>query len=78
MENQNDTNAYRMKEYEKVEAGRKASNTYPLVARLDGRGFSKFTKTLKKPHDSRLTLLMIDTTKYLVEQTHAFIGYTVR
>lgn len=68
--------SYRMKEFEKVEAGRKASNEYPLVARLDGRGFSKFTKSLKKPHDPRLTLLMIDTTKYLVEQTHALVGYT--
>lgn len=69
-------NGYRMKEFEKIEAGRKASVEHPLVARLDGRGFSKFTKSLKKPYDIRLTELMIDTTKYLVEQTHAFLGYT--
>ena len=69
-------NGYRMKEFEKLEAGRKASPEFPLVARLDGRGFSKFTKSLKKPHDERLTMLMIDTTKYLIEQTHAYVGYT--
>ena len=69
-------NGYKMKELEKIEAGRKAASEYPLVARLDGRGFSKFTKSLQKPYDCRLTRLMIDTTKYLMEQTHAHVGYT--
>lgn len=68
-------NSKTMKEYEKVEAGRKASNRLPLVARLDGRGFSKFTKGLTKPFDIRLTLLMVYTLSYLLEQTHALVGY---
>lgn len=48
----------------------------PVMARIDGRCFSTFTKGLKKPYDERLSRLMIDTTKHLVEQTDARCGYT--
>lgn len=48
----------------------------PVVIRLDGRSFSKFTKGMKRPFDSEFRQAMIETTKYLVEQTHAKIGYT--
>lgn len=68
--------ADRLKALEQIEAGRKANPNLPLLARLDGRSFSKFTKSLKRPFDSRLSQLMIDTAKYLVEQTHATLGYT--
>ncbi len=66
----------RLKAIEQVEAGRKADSSMPLVARLDGRSFSVFTRSLQRPFDARLSQLMIDTTSYLVEQTHATLAYT--
>lgn len=48
----------------------------PICARIDGRGFSKFTKGLDKPFDDLMTICMQETTKYLVEKTGANIGYT--
>lgn len=48
----------------------------PVMARIDGRSFSKFTKGLQKPYDTRFSSLMIDVTKYLVDQTNACCGYT--
>lgn len=48
----------------------------PIVVRLDGRAFHTFTKGLQRPFDLRLSGMMIETTKELVKQTHAKIGYT--
>ena len=50
--------------------------TLPVICRFDGVGFSKFTKKLVKPFDERLTDLMVETTKMLVAETNAIIGYT--
>lgn len=47
-----------------------------LCVRIDGKGFSKFTKGFKKPFDDRLGDAMTYTMKKLVETTHASIGYT--
>ncbi len=66
----------RMKLYEMMEAGRKFVPLLPIVARLDGMRFSVFTRGLKRPYDKRLSDLMIETTKYLVEETNAVCGYT--
>lgn len=66
----------RMKEYEERETGRKFLPYVPVYARLDGRCFSKFTKGLKRPYDDRMSRAMIETTKYLVEETNARMGYT--
>lgn len=66
----------RMKSYEMAEAGRMLMHGLPIMLRLDGKAFSTFTKGLQRPFDKRLTDLMIDTTKFLVEQTNATIGYT--
>lgn len=65
----------RLKAQEQVEASRRADRTKPLMCRLDGRSFHTFTKGMVRPYDPRLSQLMIDTTKYLVEQTHAKLGY---
>lgn len=48
----------------------------PICARIDGRAFHTFAKGLQRPYDSRLSNLMIETTKYLVKSTNAIIGYT--
>jgi tRNA(His) 5'-end guanylyltransferase len=66
----------RMKEYENQTCGIKLIPRLPIIARLDGKGFSKFTKGLKRPFDERLSSLMIETTKFLVSETNANCGYT--
>jgi tRNA(His) guanylyltransferase len=66
----------RMKAFENVESDRRAVKGQPLCARLDGRSFHTFTQNLQRPFDERLTRLMIDTTKYLVDETQAMLGYT--
>jgi tRNA(His) 5'-end guanylyltransferase len=66
----------RMKFYESQACVEKFLPLIPVVARLDGKGFSKFTQGLKRPFDERLSKLMIETTKYLVKETNANCGYT--
>lgn len=48
----------------------------PVLVRLDGKTFHTFTKGLKRPYEPGLSELMIATTKFLVEETNALIGYT--
>lgn len=66
----------RMKMYENATCGIKMLPLVPIIARLDGKGFSNFTRGLKRPYDERLSKLMIETTKYLVKETNANCGYT--
>jgi len=66
----------RMKEYEMKEAGRRFIPMLPVVARIDGKNFSRFTRGFKRPYDDRMVLIMQATTKKLVEETQALIGYT--
>jgi tRNA(His) guanylyltransferase len=65
----------RMKQYESSTESRIIPRL-PVIVRLDGRSFSKFTKGMKVPFDNDFRQAMIEVTKYLVEQTHAKIGYT--
>ena len=48
----------------------------PVIIRLDGNNFSKWTKGLEKPFDDRLMNLMAATTEALVKETNAIVGYT--
>lgn len=66
----------RMKAYELAEAGARLMPRLPICARIDGKRFSKFTEGLPRPYDVRLSKLMVETTKYLVDETVARIGYT--
>jgi tRNA(His) guanylyltransferase len=66
----------RCKEYEMLEAGRKAMPGIPLMARLDGRAFHTFTRGLARPYDVRFSNCMIETMKALVEEFHPLTGYT--
>lgn len=66
----------RMKVYERIEAARVLIPHLPIYARLDGRCFSLFTKRMRRPYDDRMVSGMIETTKRLVEGTHAILGYT--
>lgn len=66
----------RMKLYEMAEAGRQLMPLLPVIARLDGKCFSSFTRGLERPYDARLSELMISTTTHLVSATNAACGYT--
>jgi tRNA(His) guanylyltransferase len=66
----------RMKGYEMAEAGRKLMPMLPALARIDGRSFSKFTAGLERPYDRRLSSLMVEVTRFLVQQANAACGYT--
>lgn len=50
--------------------------TLPVIIRLDGNNFSKWTIGLDKPFDEKLNQLMTETTQFLVEETNAVVGYT--
>lgn len=66
----------RMKAYEAVETARRLDVRLPIYARIDGRSFSRFTRGMDRPFDVRMTRAMVETTKYLVGETHAIVGYT--
>jgi len=66
----------RMKMYEKRETGRRFMPGIPVIARIDGKCFSKFTKKMVRPFDHRMVTCMKETTRYLVEETNAVFGYT--
>lgn len=66
----------RMKAYECAETGRAFDANLPVYARIDGRSFSNFTRSMRRPFDARMTAAMVATTKRLVKETHARIGYT--
>jgi tRNA(His) guanylyltransferase len=73
---ENDSLGDRMKTYEMAEAGRCLMPGLPVMMRLDGKAFHTFVKGLERPFDKRLTDLMVATTKFLVEETNAVVGYT--
>ncbi len=66
----------RMKLYEGAEADRRFLPLLPILARLDGRSFSNFTKDLERPYDPRMSRMMVETTKLLVAESSALVGYT--
>lgn len=66
----------RMKAYERQETAGRFLPLLPIYARIDGRGFSKFTKGFARPYDERFRTLMRETTRWLVAQTNARVGYT--
>lgn len=66
----------RMKRYEAAETGRLFMPGLPIYARIDGRCFSNFTRGMKRPYDDAMISCMVETTSYLVDETHANIGYT--
>jgi tRNA(His) 5'-end guanylyltransferase len=66
----------RCKQYEAPEAGRRALRGTPLLARLDGRAFHTFTRDLRRPYDEAMSRCMIETARYLVQESNALVGYT--
>lgn len=64
----------RMKAYERATETR-LDASLPIIARIDGRSFSTFTRGCEKPFDARVSGAMRAAAAYLVEQAHAKIGY---
>jgi tRNA(His) guanylyltransferase len=65
----------RMKMYEGMETERRSMPRLPLMVRIDGKGFSKWTRGLQYPFDPRLESLRVATTKHLVREMGAVVGY---
>jgi tRNA(His) guanylyltransferase len=65
----------RMKAYEKEYTSAHVPVDQILCVRIDGKGFSKFTKHFNKPFDDGLSAVMVHTMKKLVQETHANIGF---
>lgn len=76
MSKENDDFGNRMKAYEASVRAAPVNPGTPIIARLDGKGFSKFTKRLIRPYDVRLSSLMVSMTEYLMQTFGAKIGYT--
>lgn len=66
----------RLKGYEGMETGQQFLPMLPVYARIDGKCFSKFTEGMDRPYDVKMSEMMQETTKYLVEKTGALTGYT--
>lgn len=66
----------RMKAYEAHETQRRFLPGLPIYARIDGRGFTSFTRGMGRPFDPRMVRAMVETAVRLVEETNAAIGYT--
>lgn len=64
------------KALERAETDRRGEIGLPIYVRIDGNRFSRFTKGMGRPFDSRMTRAMIETTKAIMEDYHAAIGYT--
>jgi len=71
-----DAHGDRMKYYESFHSGARFMPQLPVVVRLDGVGFSKWTKGLEYPYDKRFRELMADLTAHMVQETGAVLGYT--
>jgi len=64
----------RISEYEKNSVS-KLMTGLPIMIRFDGSSFSSFVKGLGRPYDQRLTDLMIESCKFMVEYTNARCGF---
>jgi tRNA(His) guanylyltransferase len=64
------------KEYERACTDVTILPGVPFLVRVDGRAFHTLTRGFDKPFDANFNHCMVETTKFLIEKTHATIGYT--
>lgn len=64
------------KSLERIETDRRAEIGKPIYVRIDGNRFSSFTKGMGRPFDEFMSYSMIETTKAIMEDYQAVIGYT--
>lgn len=65
-----------LKQLEMTESGRGSPIGEPVVVRVDGIGFSKFTRPFKRPFDERIAAAMDAATVALVDRFHPVLAYT--
>lgn len=65
----------RMKALERAFAGTPIPPSAAIYARIDGRGFSRFTRDMIRPFDPRMTRAMLSMAGHLLEETHATAVY---
>lgn len=66
----------RMKLYENAECDRRFMPLLPICARIDGRAFHSFTRGMQRPYDNTFRRVMVETTRALMQETNAALGYT--
>ena len=66
----------RQKRFEALQTDQRVMPGLPCIVRMDGQGFSKFTRGMDKPFDLRFRKAMAETTRHLVQSRAALIGYT--
>ncbi len=66
----------RMKAYEWAESHRRFEPNAVVVVRLDGRGFSKFTRGMDKPFDERMSKAMIEAATIVMRAAKSRLAYT--
>jgi tRNA(His) 5'-end guanylyltransferase len=65
-----------IKAHEKLNSDRAANIGDPVVIRVDGASFSKFTRNASKPFDERISAAMVHATKSTVDEFNCRLGYT--
>jgi len=66
----------RMKMYEAQMAHEVCMPLIPVLVRLDGKNFHKYTKGFTRPFDVGFHDAMVETTRFLVEEANTCCGYT--
>ena len=66
----------RMRAYEQQETSSVFMEHLPILARMDGRAFHRFSNKLQRPYDAVFHQMMIETAATLLWETGAQIGYT--
>ena len=72
----NDVLGDELKHYERIESGRGGGIGQPIVVRVDGVSFSKFTGPFSKPYDERIAEAMDEACVAVVDRLQPVIGYT--
>jgi tRNA(His) guanylyltransferase len=64
------------KTLERVETARQFPRDCPVYIRIDGAGFSRFTKGMDRPFDKRMSAAMVTTARALLEDYPGLLAYT--
>lgn len=72
----NDVLGDELKHYENIESGRGGMIGEPIVVRVDGVSFSKFTRGFEKPFDKRIAQAMDEACAAVVDRLQPVLGYT--
>jgi tRNA(His) 5'-end guanylyltransferase len=72
----NDALGDELKHHENIESSRSGAIGQPVVVRVDGVGFSKFTRGFSRPFDARIAEAMDEACVAVIERVQPVLGYT--